>query len=68
MEKYRLYDAYVGSKEKELLLTCNSLAEVRRACRKRASVCDKEWRPVLYVRSTNSAGRKCYKQITDWTY
>ena len=45
MKKYKLYDAY---EEKELLAECDTMAEVRKACRKRDEETDGEWFPVLY--------------------
>lgn len=67
MKKYKLYDAY---EEKELLAECDTMAEVRKACRKRDEETDGEWFPVLYKldKDKTGEGKTSYKRFESWNY
>lgn len=65
MKKYKLYDAY---EEKELLAECDTMAEVRKACRKRDEETDGEWFLVLYKLDKTGEGKTSYKRFESWNY
>lgn len=59
--KYKLYDAY--DDEPELLVKCDTMEGVRKACRKRDEETDYEWFPLLYKLEGG-----IYKIYQSWGY
>lgn len=61
MKKYKLYDAYYD--ELKLLVECDTMEDVRKACHKRDLGTGYEWFPLLY----KLEGR-FYKIVESWSY
>ena len=65
MKKYRLYDVY---EEKELIAECDTMAEVRKACRQRDMDTDGEWEPMLFKLNKQAEDRNSYRRFEGWSY
>ena len=61
MKKYKLYDAY--DDELELLVKCDTMEDVRKACHKRDVGTGYEWFPLLYKLEGG-----VYKIVESWSY